>query len=253
MPPPPSSSPPPPPPPPSSTPSAAEAPAAAVSWMESIVKPDPVLAARVNATAVEGQSAVDVAPPMLGERVLFFSLLFFSVEVEREAEKFEEEETHSFFFPSIGTKKRKTGVGAASDHVIIGGRLPSPMPGEEAAAASAAVSDLPGAGGASVMAGTGKAAEGNKNETLSLVSGAGVSASGDGDGGNSNERQQLAGGDGSSNPSSDQSVISYASGESIVFFSFSGFFIGRPRSRFFRTKKKQTLPDSSFLSSFSPK
>ena len=50
------------PPPPSSTPSAA-----AVSWMESIVKPDPILAARVKATEVEGQSAADVAPPMLGE------------------------------------------------------------------------------------------------------------------------------------------------------------------------------------------
>lgn len=86
------------------------------------------------------------------------------------------------------------------------------MPGEEAAAASAAVSDLPGAG-AGILSGTDRAADGG-NETLSLVSGAGVSASGDGDGGNGgSERQQLAGGDEASNPSSDQSVISYASGE----------------------------------------
>ena len=55
------------------------------------------------------------------------------------------------------------------------------MPGEEAAAASAAVSDLPGAG-AGILSGTDRAADGG-NETLSLVSGAGVSASGDGDGG----------------------------------------------------------------------
>ena len=189
--------------------------------MESVVHPDPVLAARVNATAVEGQSAADVAPPMLGE-CSFFSLSRFFFRRKSPEMFFRERLRHSkeskkkhtlFLFP----QKNKTGVGAASDHVIIGGKLPVPMPGEEAAAASAAVSDLPGAGGAGVLSGTGKPADAAAaNETLALVSGAGVSASGDGDGGsNGSERQQLAGGggDGSSNASSDQSVISYASGE----------------------------------------
>lgn len=117
------------------------------------------------------------------------------------------------------------------------------MPGEEAAAASAAVSDLPGAdgSGAGVLSGTGKAAEGKTNETLSLASGAGVSASGDGDwGSNGSERQQLAGGDGSSsNPNSDQSVISYASGEEKKFY-FLSLFLSTGK------EKRKTLKETHF-------
>lgn len=244
VPPPPSSPPSPPPSPspspplsPSPSPPSSSAATAAVSWMESVVKPDPILAARVNATAVEGQAAVDVAPPMLGE-LFIFSLSFLSrgQVMRRELEK-----KNSFFFlscpsyPVANQTTIKTGVGAASDHVIIGGKLPAPMPGQEAAAASAAVSDLPGAG-VGILSGAGKAAD--ANQTLSLVSGAGVSASGDGDGGNSSERQQLAEDGGSSgNPSSsDNSVISYASGEEeeiflFFFFEVEVFFHGRRRRK----------------------
>jgi hypothetical protein len=123
------------------------------------------------------------------------------------------------------------------------------MPGEEAAAASAAVSDLPGAG-AGILSGTDRAADGG-NETLSLVSGAGVSASGDGDAGNGgSERQQLAGGDEASNPSSDQSVISYASGEREREELF--FFPGRFRPRFFFSRVGGSLTLSRFTFPPSP-